>query len=234
MRNGFDWRHGEHMDFQAARLAMVESQIRPNAVRDPNILNAFATLPRELFVPEEQKALAYMDEAVLAAPGAGGSPPRHLLPPMVLARMLQSANLSRADRALDIGGATGYSAAVLAGVCAQVDALEASEALTEAMRRNLQTAHVEGVTVHAGPLDSGLADAKPFDFILVNGAVAEEPKKLYSQLAEGGRLVAIVRNGWLGRATLFSKNSGVVSGRPVFDASADYLPGFEPSLQFVF
>jgi protein-L-isoaspartate(D-aspartate) O-methyltransferase len=222
------------MDFNAARLAMVESQIRPNAVRDPKILNAFATLPREVFVPDEQRALAYMDEAVLAAPGAAASPPRHLLPPMVLARMLQSASLSPADRALDVGGATGYSAAVLAGLCAKVDALEASDSLAEATRRNLHSANVEGVSVHVGPLNRGLEAGKPFDFILVNGAVAEEPKELFSQLAEGGRLVAIVRSGWIGRATLFSKSSGVASGRPIFDAGAEYLPGFEPTPQFVF
>jgi protein-L-isoaspartate(D-aspartate) O-methyltransferase len=222
------------MDFQAARLAMVESQIRPNAVRDPSILNAFATLPRELFVPEEQKALAYMDEAVLAAPGAADSPPRRLLPPMVLARMLQAASLSRTDRALDVGGATGYSAAVLAALCATVDVLEASESLAEATRRNLLAAKVESVSVHVGPLDQGLQGGIPFDFILVNGAVAREPATLFGQLAEGGRLVAILRSGWLGRAALFTKSSGVVSGRPIFDAGADYLPGFEPTPQFVF
>ena len=161
-------------------------------------------------------------------------PPRYLLPPMVLARMLQSANLSPADRALDVGGATGYSAAVLAGLCEKVDALEVSEALAEATRRNLHAENVEGVTVHVGALNRGLEARKPFDFILVNGAITEEPKELFSQLAEGGRLVAILRSGWLGRAALFSKSSGVVSGRPIFDAGAEYLPGFEPTPQFVF
>ncbi len=222
------------MDFQAARLAMVESQIRPNNVRDPRVLNAFATLPREVFVPEAQKMLAYMDEAVLAAPASGEFPARHLLPPMTLARMLQSASLSPADHALDAGGATGYSAAVLAQLCGKVDALESSEALAEMTRRNLKSANVAGVTVHRGALEKGLEAAKPFDFILVNGAAAEEPRELFAQLAEGGRLAVILRRGWYGHAFLFSKSAGAVSGRAIFDAGADYLPGFEPVSQFVF
>ncbi len=204
------------MDFQAARLAMVESQIRPNGVRDPVILNAFATVPREAFVPDDQKALAYMDEAVLAVPATGESPPRYLLPPMVLARLLQCASLSQSDHALDIGGATGYSAAVLAQICSNVDALEASETLADSMKRSLKAANVEQVPVHDGPLNQGLDVMKPYDFILLNGSVAEEPKKLFDQLAEGGRLVAIIRRGWLGHAYLFTKSSGAVSGRANF------------------
>jgi protein-L-isoaspartate(D-aspartate) O-methyltransferase len=222
------------MDFQAARLAMVESQIRPNGVRDTRVLNAFATLPRELFVPQAQKTLAYMDEAALAAPASGETPARHLLPPMTLARMLQSASLSPADHALDLGGATGYSAAVLAGLCRKVDALESSETLAELTRSNLKAANIEGVAVHSGALEKGLDAAKPFDFILVNGAVADEPKELFAQLAEGGRLAVILRRGWYGQAYLFSKSAGAVSGRPIFDAGADYLPGFEPAAKFVF
>jgi protein-L-isoaspartate(D-aspartate) O-methyltransferase len=222
------------MDFQAARLAMVESQIRPNGVRDPLILNAFATLPREAFVPEGQKALAYMDDAVLVVPAADGSLPRYLLPPMVLARFLQGASLSQSDHALDIGGATGYSAAVLTRICSKVEALETSEVLAENMRQNLKAANVEQVSVHHGPLNHGLDARKPYDFILLNGSVAEEPRELFGQLAEGGRLVAIIRRGWQGQAYLFSKSSGAVSGRPIFDAAAEYLPGFEKHPHFVF
>ncbi len=222
------------MDFQAARLAMVESQIRPNGVRDPLILNAFATLPREAFVPEDKKALAYMDDAVQVIPATDGSLARYLLPPMVLAKLLETAGLSRSDHVLDIGGATGYSAAVLAEICGKVEALETSEAIAEIMRQSLKAANVENVSVHHGLLNQGLDAHKPYDFILLNGGVAEEPKELFDQLAEGGRLVAIIRNGWLGHAHIFTKSSGAVSGRPIFDAGAEYLPGFEKQPLFVF
>ncbi|MGO9547807.1 MAG: protein-L-isoaspartate O-methyltransferase family protein [Rhodomicrobium sp.] len=222
------------MNFETARLAMVESQIRPNGVRDPSVLNAMATLPRELFVPAPQKALAYMDEAVQAVPASPGSQARYLLPPMVLARMLEFAAPQRTGKALDVGGATGYSAAILAQLCAKVHALEASATLAEGMKKCLSSAGVKGVTVHAGPLTAGLASEKPFDLILVNGSVTGEPKALFDQLAEGGRLVAIVRKGWLGHAYLYAKSAGKVSGRAIFDAAAEFLPGFEPEPQFVF
>src|SRR5208337_3617237 len=127
------------MKFEAARLAMVESQLRPNGVRDPLILKAFATLPRECFVPEHQKALAYMDEALPVVPASAGSPARVLLAPMVLARMLQFAAPSSKDHVLDIGGATGYSAAILAQLCGKVDALETNDKLAGEMTQCLKS-----------------------------------------------------------------------------------------------
>lgn len=222
------------MNFETARMAMVESQIRPNGVRDPLILNAMATLPRELFVPESQRALAYIDGPAMAAEASAGSPARYLLAPMTLARMLQAAAPSPSDRALDVGGVTGYSSAVLARLCGKVYALEASESLANTMRECLKGAGERGVTVHSGPLNEGLAQEQPFDLILVNGAVAGEPKQLLDQLADGGRLVTIVRKGWLGHAYLFTKSAGTVSGRAIFDAGAEILPGFEAVPQFVF
>lgn len=222
------------MRFEAARLAMVESQIRPNGVRDPSVLKAFASLPREQFVPEKQKALAYMDEALPVVPASVSSPARCLLPPMILGRMLQAAAPSPTDHALDIGGATGYSAAILARLCKKVDALEASEPLAEEMRRCLKAAGADAVTVHSGPLNEGVSASKPFDLILVNGGVAEEPKVLLDQLADGGRLVAIACKDRLGQGFLFTKSGGTVSGRAIFDAGAAILPGFEAKPQFVF
>jgi protein-L-isoaspartate(D-aspartate) O-methyltransferase len=219
------------MSFETARMAMVDSQIRPNGVRDPRILDAFASVPRECFVPEDRKALAYMDGPVLAVSGA---PARHLLAPMVLARMLQFVAPTEKCRALDVGGATGYSAAILSKTCGKVHALELSESLAGTMLSDLRSAGVDTVDVHHGALEAGLAAEKPFDLILVNGGVSGEPKALLDQLAEGGRLVAILRKGWHGHAFLFTKASGVVSGRAVFDAGAEFLPGFEAKPEFVF
>jgi len=229
-----NFRGTQTMNFATARLHMVESQIRPNGVRDPLILDAFSSLPRELFVPEGRQRLAYIDEAIPVVEASGEQPARSLLSPMVLARLLNAAQPQRDDHVLDVGGATGYSAAVLSRLSARVEALETSDALVQAIKKRLDFVGASNVTVHAGPLEAGVPAAKPFDVIVVNGAVAEEPKRLLEQLGEGGRLVAIVREGWFGRAWLYEKSGGVVSGRPVFDASADYLPGFEPNPQFTF
>jgi protein-L-isoaspartate(D-aspartate) O-methyltransferase len=222
------------MNFETARMAMIESQIRPNGVRDTRVLNAFASVPREHFVPEGQKAISYMDGPVLAAPATPHSPARYLLPPMVLARMLQYLEPQASDRALDVGGATGYSAAILSKTCGAVHALEASELLAARTEQCLRHAGIGAVKVHHGALEAGVASEKPYSLILVGGAVASEPKELLDQLAEGGRLIAIVRKGWQGHTRLYTKASGVVSGRPVFDAGADFLPGFEPKPEFVF
>jgi protein-L-isoaspartate(D-aspartate) O-methyltransferase len=222
------------MNFDAARMAMVESQIRPNGVRGTAILNAMATLPRELFVPEGERALAYRDGPVLAAEAAGGAPARYLLAPMTLSRMLQALAPSQADRALDVGGVTGYSAAILAQTCGKVLALEASESLANKTRECLKAAGVRGVEVYSGPLNEGLAKEQPFTLILVSGAAAQEPERLLGQLAVGGRLAVIIRKGWFGHAYLFTKSAGAVSGRPVFDAGAEILPGFEAVPQFAF
>jgi protein-L-isoaspartate(D-aspartate) O-methyltransferase len=222
------------MDFTRARLAMVESQIRPNGVRDPLILNAFATLERERFVPEPRRALAYMDEAIQVAPALDGAPPRYLLPPMTLARMLEFAAPAPSDHALDVGGGTGYSAAILAKLCGKVDALETPQAFADRVTQYLKEASAGGVSVHGGPLEKGLDALKPFNLILIAGGVSQEPRQLFDQLAEGGRLVTILRNGWQGHAYLYTKSFGAVSGRAIFDAGAEILPGFEPKPQFVF
>jgi protein-L-isoaspartate(D-aspartate) O-methyltransferase len=222
------------MDIQAARFAMVESQIRPNGVRDPNILNAFAAIPRELFVPHELKPLAYIDEALPVVTGKSGGAGRYLLPPMTLAKLLQCSDAADARRVLDIGGVTGYSAAILSQLGGKVFALEASADLAGQSEKCLKEARIEGVRVAAGPLNQGLKAEQPYDLILVNGAMAAEPHPLFDQLAEGGRLAGIIRTGWQGQAYLFEKAGGVVSGRAVFDASAEYLPGFEEKPHFVF
>ena len=148
------------MNFETARMAMVESQIRPNGVRDPRVLNAFASVSRECFVPEGQRALAYMDEAVLAAPATPHSPARYLLPPMVLARLLQFAQPFETARALDVGGATGYSAAILSKVCGTVHALEASELLAARTEQCLSHAAIDTVSVHHGALDGWVGRGK--------------------------------------------------------------------------
>jgi protein-L-isoaspartate(D-aspartate) O-methyltransferase len=222
------------MTFEKARFSMVESQLRPNGVRDPLILNAFASLPREYFVPEGQQSMAYRDEAVQVIPAKAGAPARYILPPMVLARMLQFAAPKPSDRVLDIGGATGYSAAVVKRLCRHVEVLEESEAATGETKRCLEKAGVSDIEVHTGPLATGLPASEPFDLILIAGAFAEEPKALFGQLAERGRLAGIMRKGWFGQAWLFSKNEGAVSGRAIFDAGAEILPGFEEKPEFVF
>lgn len=210
-------------DFAAARINMVENQIRCNAVTDPGIIAAMSEVAREDFVPPSVKTLAYMDQDLAVAPG------RYLMQPRAFAKLCQAAAISGSDTVLDVGCATGYSSAILARVAAKVVALENLE-LAEIARANLG-----GVaTVVTGPLNKGVPDKAPYDVIFLNGAIPIKPDALCEQLAEGGRLIAIVGNDAVGHATVFVRAKDAVTSRVVFDSPAQLLPGFEIAKSFVF
>ena len=225
------------IDFARQRLTMVETQIRPNEVTDPRLLATLRAVPRERFVPPELRPLAYMDEAIEVFPSIDGAPARFLLAPMVLARLVQLAAVESDDKVLDVGCATGYSAAVLAGLGRSVIGLEAEPELAEAARGALREVGIVNAEIVEGPLGRGYQEAGPYDVILLNGRVPEPPDSLTSQLSEGGRLAAVLSNGAAGdqgKAFLFVKVGGEVSGVPHFDAGARPLPGFAPEPCFSF
>lgn len=218
------------IDFAAARHNMVESQIRPNKVTDPALLDALAAVPRELFVPSERRGIAYVDEDIRIARD------RFLMEPAVLARLIQAAEPSPTEVALDIGCGTGYSTAVLARLVATAIGIESDAALARAASETLAALSVDNAVVVEGPLAEGDAKHAPYDVILIGGgAVAEVPPTLFAQLAEGGRLVGVRRPArGLGEAMLYVKRGGAVSGRALFDAGIPYLPGFAPRPRFEF
>lgn len=213
---------------------MVESQIRPNQVTDRRILRAMLEIPRELFMPAAARPLAYMDQDVPLQPGSPGAPPRHLMAPMPLARLIQAANISAEDLVLDIGCATGYSTAILARLAEAVVGLEEDPELVETAAKTLNELGVDNAAIVTGKLNEGYAEEGPYDAILLGGSVAEVPDALLEQLKDGGRLVAILADGGLGKATLFESVQGDVSRRACFDAGSRRLPGFEPAPAFVF
>ncbi|MCW5771933.1 MAG: protein-L-isoaspartate O-methyltransferase [Rhodospirillaceae bacterium] len=216
-------------NFAAARHNMIESQIRTNKVTDPALLDALAALPREQFVPVERRSVAYVDED-LRLTGE-----RYMMEPMVLARLLQAAEPSKTDVALDVGCATGYATAVLARVTATAIGLECDANLARQAGETLVRLAIDNAIVVEGPLGDGYAKHGPYDVILVDGAVAAFPAALLDQLAEGGRLVGILKpDKGPGAATLMLKRNGVVAGRTLFEAAVPYLPGFAPKPRFVF
>ena len=217
------------VDFATARLNMVESQIRTNKVTDPHLLDAFETIPRERFVPERLRGIAYIDEDV----ALGGE--RYVMEPMVLAKLLQAARPGPEDVALDLGCGSGYATAILSRLVATVVALEADAALAAAAIRTLDELEIDNAVVVEGPLAEGYPRQAPYNIILLGGAVAEVPAAIADQLAEGGRLVTVVSVGaGLGRATLMQRDGGVISSRILCDAAVPVLPGFEAAPGFVF
>ncbi len=215
--------------FDAARVHMIESQIRTNKVSDDRLLAAIAEIRRELFVPEQLQPVAYVDDDL---PLGGG---RYLMEPMVAARLLQAASVERADIALVVGAGAGYEAAVLARLARAVVALEEDPQLAKRARAALVDHGIAAVSVVEGPLASGYRQRAPYDVIMFGGAVAEVPNEIVAQLAEDGRLVAVVKAaGGIGRATLTTKTGGVIARRVMFDAATPLLPGFQRKPTFVF
>ena len=217
------------MDFAAARANMVDCQLRTNKVRDARLLHAFETVPRELFVPENRRSIAYVDEDLQLSPG------RFLIEPMVLARLLQAANITPEDLVLEIGGASGYGSAILAYLGATVVSLESDKDLAAAAAAAQAKLGIGNVLIVVGPLRHGYDKQAPYNVIVINGAVSEIPAAITDQLAEGGRLVGVVREDTgPGQAVLVERHGANISRRVLFDAATPVLPEFERTPGFVF
>jgi protein-L-isoaspartate(D-aspartate) O-methyltransferase len=214
--------------FAAQRLNMVDAQLRINDVADPRILAAMGEIPREKFVPAARQALAYADVPVEVSPG------RYLLDPRTFAKMLELASIKPDDRVLDVGCASGYSSAVLARLGQSVVALEQDADLVRMASEILPAAGAGKATVTQGPLDRGFRPGAPYDAIVVEGAIDSPPEALLAQLAEGGRLVAVLSGGAGGKACIFVRDQGAVGSRAAFDAEVPPLVGFSKTVGFVF
>lgn len=208
-------------DFAASRLAMVESQLRPQGVTDAAVLDAMGAIPRERFLPGHTRPLAYVDRAVALGDG------RFIPAPGVLGQLLTQMGPEPGQRALVIGAGTGYSAAVLAAIGLEVVAVESSPALA-AKAREL------GVDVVEGPLDKGAAKRGPYDQVLIDGAVEHIPDAIVAQLAEGGRLGAALVDRGIARLIVGRKSGGAFGYLSVGDAGSPVLPGFARSKAFTF
>lgn len=214
------------MDLEAARTAMIDSQVRPNDVTDRRLIGAMSAVPRELFVPASKRASAYADISVET--GAG----RWLIAARDFSKLVNVAAIRPEDRVLDIAPGTGYSTAVLARLAASVVALEQDEAAAKVLRDGLAAAGVAGADVVSGALKAGAPGKGPFDVIFVNGAVEEVPDAWLNQLAEGGRLAVAVAEGGVRRARIYTASGGKTAWRTPFDTPMPMLPGFEKAAEF--
>ena len=222
------------MDFEAARVKMVENQIRTTDVTSHSVLNAFFAVPRENFVPEKSKLLAYIDCDIEIAPAAAGKAPRFLMEASPLAKLLQLGVITKQDKVLDVGCGTGYVSAILSLLADKVVALEVDEQLAAQAKTNLAALGYDNVTVVTGDLEKGHAGSAPFNVIFVDGSVEKVPQALLDQLGEDGRLIAVLGFGHAARATVFMRERGALSENVFFNASIKPLPGFAKAKEFVF
>lgn len=221
------------VDAEVQRANMVESQVRPSDVTDRRILRAMLDIPRDQFVPAPLKQLAYIDDEVPLATGAASRQTRTLMAPRAFAKLVQLAEISPSDVVLDVGCASGYSAAVLGKLAETVVALEVDPELAETAAGLLSETSYDNVAVVIGELAIGYPAEGPYDAIVVEGLVDEVPFSLLDQLKDGGRLVAVL-SGRPSRAVLWRRLGGTFDEREAFEAAASPLPGFSKPATFVF
>jgi len=218
--------------FSTARQKMVDGQVRTYDVTDRQILDAMLALPREDFVPEDKRALAYLDLDLDVA--AAGSAKRFLIQPMLTAKMLQAAEIASADNVLIVGCATGYAAAIAAKLAAKVTATESDPALVAQGNKILAQLGLSNVTFKVAAAAAGDSEGAPYDVIILNGATEVPPAPLYGQLKDGGRLVGVFAISPPARAVIVTHSHGDFGNRVLFDATAPVLPGLERRPAFVF
>jgi protein-L-isoaspartate(D-aspartate) O-methyltransferase len=221
------------------RRTMVDCQIRTFDVTDRNVLARMLDVPREQFVPPALRPFAYSDIGLQIPPRGPGQDQRTLLPPLILARLIQDAGVGPADKVLDVAPSGGYSSALFAGLAGSVVALDSDPALLEQTRVSLDALGLQSVRTILGPLAAGAAGDGPFDVIFINGAVEANLDQLFAQLKQGGRLLAIHflpgdPTERAGKAVRYEKIEGEISLRRLFDASAPVLEAFRKTPQFSF
>ncbi|MGO4683959.1 protein-L-isoaspartate O-methyltransferase family protein [Hyphomicrobium sp. 2TAF46] len=215
-------------DVALQRRNMVESQIRPSDVTDRRIMAAMTEIPRERFLPDRLASLAYSDELLTIAPG------RDTLPPRVLAKLIQLAELDAGDNVLVISE-TGYAAALVAQMANKVVSLLADGEAVKAAKEAYASLAIGNVTAVTGAAASGWAAAAPYDVVLIEGGIEKVPRAIEEQIRENGRLVSISLNDKIGRAVVLHKRAGLFARRDAFQAAAPLVSGFaEARPAFVF
>lgn len=202
------------VDFERARAHMVDNQLRTSGVFDRRILARMRAVPREIFVPEARRALAYVDDIQWLGSAASR---RFMAPPAILGRLLQLAAILETDSVLHVGAGTGYGPALLAGLAQKVTGLEANAALAAEANAHLAALGLGNAHVMAG--DAAALGKARFDVIVIEGMVEAVPEALLAALEDGGRLVAPVRSGGVGIANLFVKAEGKVTARQEFNVN---------------
>jgi protein-L-isoaspartate(D-aspartate) O-methyltransferase len=205
-------------NFSSMRAAMVESQLRTSDVDDQRVIATMARVPRETFVPAERRAMTYVDRPIPLSAG------RALNPPLATGRLLNEAHILPGDKVLLIGGATGYCAALLIALGAQVTVVE-EEGLDLA---------AEGATVVRGSLAAGASAGGPYDVLLIDGAVEEVPAALVEQLVDGGRVTTGLVERGVTRLCSGRKVGDAFGLTSLVDMEMVILPGFAAPERFVF
>ncbi|MBK8890169.1 MAG: protein-L-isoaspartate O-methyltransferase [Dechloromonas sp.] len=217
------------MNIEQARFNMIEQQIRPWEVLDPQVLDLLFVVKREDFAPAAYRNLAFADMEIPIGSG------QVMLAPRIEARLLQELGIQNTDKVLEIGAGSGYMAALLAARAEYVISIESRPELADFARQNLARADVANVTVEVGNGINGWAQRGPYDAIVVSGSLPELPDALLKQLRVGGRLVAVVGKAPVMEAQLITCSSeGIYNTINLFETAVPALDGAEARQGFSF
>lgn len=220
------------IDFEEARVKMVDCQVRTCDVTEHRLISALMHVPREEFVPEDIKLLAYIDEDIsLSKLGANE---RYIMEPGPFAKLLQLADVQKEDFVMVIGCGSGYSASVLSLLGASVVAIEEDKNLSDFANETMTKLGFDNVVVRNSKLNEGYSKEAPFDVIFLDGSIEVLPDTLLAQLAEGGRLVCVEGQGNSAVAQIYNKNGGILSCRVAMNLAVKPLPGFAREAEFQF
>ncbi|MCB1558452.1 MAG: protein-L-isoaspartate O-methyltransferase [Alphaproteobacteria bacterium] len=218
-------------NFEKSREAMVVSQLQPSGIMDVTVNEAFLSIPRENYVPQALRGVCYLDDDIALGHE------RSLLEPLVLALMIQDASLNAESCVLDIGGATGYSAAVEAQIVGTVIAVDSNEKLLHEARMAWKNDQISNITPVLGRHQDGYKAGAPYDAIFINGAVEKPSEILFDQLSPSGKLYCVVKkkSESIGKVTVFEKTeAGQIYSKTIGEAATPYLEGFIPKTEFKF
>ena len=221
-----------HQNFEKARENMVLSQLQPSGIVSERVMAAYQTVPREMFVPNALRGVSYLDDDIQLGNG------RIIMEPLLHALMVQDAGLEKGDKCLDIGGATGYSAAILAQLTGHVVALEQEDRLLQEANNHWATLGLsDKIMAVVGEHVGGYVASEPYKAIFINGAVAGISDVLLSQLADDGVLYAVLmpKDSLIGKVVAVRRDEqGFVSQTILGEGVTSYVPGFAPKNSFTF
>lgn len=210
-----------HFDFAEARQNMVENQLRPAEVNHTQLIEIMRALPREECVQPSQREIAYADINLPL------SKERFLSEPRVVARLVQLADINPEETVLVVGASTGYLAAIINLLDAKVFAVEENEQLS-LQGQAFCKKYADTVHWHTGKLSEGYAESKPFNVILIDGAITEIPTKLVDQLAKNGRIITVLKQeGQASSAVKIEKTTNGLSTISCFYANLPLLQEFK-------
>lgn len=215
-------------DYKTARTAMVDCQVRPSDVTKYPILEALLSIPREAYVPDTMRPIAYAGEHISLGNG------RTLLDARTFAKMLDALNVQPNEMVLDLGCGLGYSTTVLASMAEAVVAVESNTDMANAASDILSEQSVDNAFVTSADLTTGNAKNGPYDVIILQGSVETIPDTLTAQLKDNGRICAIFQDGNNGECRIGYKSNDKISWRAVFNATAPIINGFETKKDFKF